>query len=81
MFWRDRFPYLIHPDEHGQLTPGPFFGWARERRRAVRNKTEHQIYVFRLRTELANAVEAGVARQTASGLLAFRFASTKCVRH
>ncbi len=71
-FWRDRFPFLVPTDADGNLTAGPFFGWAPERRTAAPNKTQHQMGVFRLRAELAAAIETGVNRELAAALIAFR---------
>lgn len=85
-FWMQRFPFLMPPDTNGQLTLGPYFGWAPQRREAarrtvkstgggtaqVRNTSEHLTYVFRLRYELCATIEAEILRDLALGLEAFR---------
>ena len=69
-FWRERYPYLLHLTDDGELSPGPYFGWAPQRR-GPGNKTEHQLYVLRLRSELTSTIESHVLRTAASVLSRF----------
>ena len=67
-YWLQRFPFLMSNGADG----GPYFGWATERRAdRGRNPSYHVTAVFRLRHELASAIEANVLRDVAIGLQAF----------
>ncbi len=66
-FWRERYPYFLHLTDNGEVSPGPYFGWAPERR-GPGNKTEHQLYVLRLRSELTSTIESHILRTAAEAL-------------
>lgn len=79
-FWRDRYLYLLQPTADGSVSPGPYFGWATPPRdgkapkqtfRQVDN-TNHQMCVFRLRTEFSTNIERCVLHQTFEWLAGFR---------